>query len=211
VTALRLIVTETPPGWRGGASREKRARYMSFHDDLTRLPNRRYFRRTLRAVLRYGHAESLNVAVICLNLEGFKALHEAHGRDTGDQILRLAATQLARAVRAEDLVSRLGGAEYACLIFGVPTREELQRIASILQSAVSAPFPVGSQLLTVHPRIGIAVYPADGTTSEALMKAADTAMYSAQRSGPARTWVAGPDSVAAARGCESSPNTLGNA
>jgi diguanylate cyclase (GGDEF)-like protein len=78
-------------------------------------------------------------------------------------------------------VSRLGGDEYACLITGVSSRDRLQQIASTLFEAVSAPFKIDTLMLNVRPSIGIAVCPSDGTTTDDLMKAADTAMYGATR------------------------------
>lgn len=181
VTELRLLVGQLREELRRIQSREKGARYLAFHDDLTSLPNRRYFRERLETALRGEGAGSLDLAVIYLDLDGFKTLNDVHGHDTGDQLLNLVAVRLAYAVRAEDFVSRLGGDEYACLITGVPNRERLQLIAASLFDAVSAPFKLASQVLTVHPSIGIAVYPQDGTTTDALMNSADAAMYAAKR------------------------------
>ena len=82
--------------------------------------------------------------MIYLDLDGFKALNDAYGHPTGDSLLNLIATRLAHALRAEDLVSRLGGDEYACLIAGVTSPERLQNIASSLFGAVAAPFKIGS-------------------------------------------------------------------
>jgi diguanylate cyclase len=78
-------------------------------------------------------------------------------------------------------VSRLAGDEYACLISGVSSRKRLQQLAATLFHAVSAPFKIGTLQLIVRPSIGIAVYPSDGSTTDELMKAADSAMYMAKR------------------------------
>jgi diguanylate cyclase (GGDEF)-like protein len=79
------------------------------------------------------------------------------------------------------LVSRLGGDEYACLITGVSCRKRLQDIALTLFEAVAAPFKIGALALSVRPSIGVAMCPLDGTTVDALMHAADAAMYGAKR------------------------------
>jgi diguanylate cyclase (GGDEF)-like protein len=165
----------------GARLRERDARYLAFHDDLTALPNRRFFRERLGCALRDQGSGPPELAVIYLDLDGFKALNDAYGHPTGDLLLNLIATRLAHALRAEDLVSRLGGDEYACLIAGVTSPERLQNIASSLFGAVAAPFKIGSLVLNIRPSIGIAVCPLDGTTTDALMKAADAAMYAAKR------------------------------
>jgi diguanylate cyclase (GGDEF)-like protein len=179
--ALRLFVTAMQTELRGARSREEEARYLSLHDDLTGLPNRRHFLDRLNVALRGNTPGSLDLAVIYLDLDGFKDLNDLHGHAAGDHLLKLVAARLGHAIRAGDIVSRLGGDEYACLITGVAQRARLQEIALALFAAVSTPFQVGDVMLTVNLSIGIAVYPFDGTTSEALMKSADGAMYVAKR------------------------------
>ena len=181
VTTLRAMVAKMQEELAGAQEREKRARYLAFHDDLTALPNRRFFRERLGRALTNQGAGPPDLAVIYLDLDDFKALNDTYGHATGDALLNLIAERLAHALRAEDLVSRLGGDEYACLITGVSNRERLQQIASTLFETVSAPFKIGALTLNVRPSIGIAVCPSDGTTTDDLMRAADTAMYGAKR------------------------------
>jgi diguanylate cyclase (GGDEF)-like protein len=181
ISRLRVKLHQLQRELRDTRAREKQASYLAFHDDLTALPNRRFF----LARLKYGLAAPRGfrpvLAVLYLDLDGFKALNDEHGHDTGDALLNLIASRLVHAVRAEDVVSRLGGDEYACLITGVTSRDHLRRIAVSLFDSVSAPFDIGSLRLTVRPSIGIAVYPKDGTTPAALLKSADAAMYQAKR------------------------------
>jgi diguanylate cyclase (GGDEF)-like protein len=181
VTALRRTLAKLQEELAGAQEREKRARYLAFHDDLTALPNRRYFRERLGCALKNQGTGPPDLAVIYIDLDDFKALNDQYGHATGDALLNLIAERLAHALRAEDLVSRLGGDEYACLITGVSSRERLQRIASTLLETVSAPFKIGTLTLNVRPSIGIAVCPFDGTTTDDLMEAADSAMYKAKR------------------------------
>lgn len=181
VTTLRATLAKMQEELKGAEEREKRARYLAFHDDLTALPNRRYFRERLGCALRNQGTGPPHLAVIYLDLDDFKALNDQYGHATGDALLNLIAERLAHALRAEDLVSRLGGDEYACLITGVSSRDRLQQIASTLFETVSAPFKVGALTLQVRPSIGIAMCPSDGTTTDDLMRAADTAMYGAKR------------------------------
>ena len=181
VAALQSVVEAMREELQETRDQERRVSYMAFHDDLTALPNRRYFLERLSVALRSDEAGHPNLAVIYLDLDGFKALNDGHGHDAGDEFLKFVAARLAHTVRAEDLVSRLGGDEYACLITGVVHQERLQEIALALFKAVAAPFKIGISMITINPSIGIAVYPVNGTTSATLMKSADVAMYAAKR------------------------------
>jgi diguanylate cyclase (GGDEF)-like protein len=181
VAALRALLIKTQEDLTAAQTREKRARYLAFHDDLTSLPNRRFFRERLDFALRSDGVGIPSLAVLYLDLDGFKALNDLYGHDTGDALLSAVARRLSHALRAEDLVSRLAGDEYACLISGVSNRERLQQLAATLFHAVSAPFKIGTLELTVRPSIGIAVCPGDGSTTDELMRAADSAMYMAKR------------------------------
>jgi diguanylate cyclase (GGDEF)-like protein len=180
-TALRAMLIRTQAELAAARQRERRAHYLAFHDDLTALPNRRFFRERLGCALRDRGSGPPQLAVIYLDLNGFKTLNDAYGHRTGDSLLNLIAARLAHALRAQDLVSRLGGDEYACLITGVTNRQRLQNIASSLFEAVASPFKIGPMALNIRPSIGIAVCPLDGTTTDALMTAADAAMYAAKR------------------------------
>jgi diguanylate cyclase (GGDEF)-like protein len=164
----------------GVKDREKCARQLAFHDDLTRLPNRRFFRDRLSRALQMDHPE---LAVIYIDLDGFKALNDNHGHAVGDHLLTLVASRLVYSLRAEDLVSRLGGDEFACLLTGISNQQRLLEVSATLQGAVAAPFILDSHShpLTVRPSIGIAVCPDDGVTVESLMKAADADMYAMKR------------------------------
>jgi diguanylate cyclase (GGDEF)-like protein len=165
----------------GTQAGERRARHLALHDTLTSLPNGGYFRERLDHALARAEAPHHTLAVLYLDLDGFKPINDAHGHAAGDELLRIVAARLARAVRAEDMVSRLGGDEFACLLGGLPSRDQLSHLACKLFDAVSAPFQLGELKLSVRPSIGIAMCPADGTTSDALIKNADTAMYRAKR------------------------------
>jgi diguanylate cyclase len=181
IAALRALLAKTQAELTGAQEREKRARYLALHDDLTALPNRRFFRECLGLALRGEGARMSPLALLYLDLDGFKALNDLYGHGTGDALLSTVARRLSHALRAEDLVGRLAGDEYACLIRGVSSQERLQQIAATLFHVVSAPFKIGTLELVVRPSIGIAVYPDDGATTDELMEAADSAMYMAKR------------------------------
>ena len=178
---LRAILAKTQAELTCALHREQRSLFLALHDDLTALPNRRFFLERLGSALKTQDSIPAHVAVIYLDLDGFKVLNDTYGHANGDALLGLIATRLAHALRAEDLVSRIGGDEFACLITGVSSRERLQHIALTLFEVVSAPFKIGALSLNVRPSIGVAMCPMDGTTVETLMQAADAAMYGAKR------------------------------
>ena len=160
---------------------EMRARRLGLHDGLTALPNRSFFRWRLDHALSHTERERQTLAVLYLDLDGFKPINDVHGHDAGDELLRIVAARLTRAMRAEDMVSRMGGDEFACLRSGLQSRDQLTRLVGKLMNVVSAPLKFGSIKVTVRPSIGIAMSPGDGATAEALLKNADAAMYSAKR------------------------------
>jgi len=165
----------------GTKAGERRARHLALHYSLTSLPNRSFFRQQLHDALAHAEPQRQPLAVLYVDLDGFKPINELHGHDAGDELLRIVAARLTRSVRAEDMVSRLEGDEFACLLGGLAGREQLSRVACKLFDAVSAHVKIGKLKLTVRPSIGIAMCPAHGTTAEALLQNADAAMYHAKR------------------------------
>lgn len=165
----------------GTRAEEMRARHLALHDALTSLPNRAFFRERLDHALTVAEPGRRPLALLYLDLDGFKPINDTHGHDTGDELLRIVAARLSHSVRAEDMVSRVGGDEFACLLGGVPSREHLIQMARKVFDAVAAPVKLGKLEFRVRPSIGIANCPADGDTAEVLLKHADAAMYRAKR------------------------------
>ena len=165
----------------GTQAGEQRARHMAMHDSLTSLPNRTCFFERLDHALAIAPSQQQPLALLYLDLDGFKRINDEHGHDAGDELLRIVAARLSRTVRAGDLVSRLGGDEFSCLLTDVRSREQLAQLAGKLLDAVSAPLQMGALKFSVRASIGIAVCPTDGKSSEALLKSADAAMYQAKR------------------------------
>jgi diguanylate cyclase (GGDEF)-like protein len=174
LTAVRAELVGTQAG-------ERRQRHDAEHDSLTALPNRRGFSARLQDALGQAHHRAPALAVLYLDLDGFKPINDQHGHATGDALLQIVADRLSRCLRAEDMVCRLGGDEFACLLADPMGREQLGRIASTLFDAVSAPLQLGPLQLSVRPSIGIALCPEDGNTAGALLHSADAAMYRAKR------------------------------
>jgi diguanylate cyclase (GGDEF)-like protein len=178
---LRLEVVDARTALTQALAEESKARYLSLHDDLTTLPNRNFFHNRLDRFISQSDGGHHLLAVFYIDLDSFKPINDHHGHGIGDELLRIVAARLLHAVRADDLVSRMGGDEFACLLGGSPSREHLSHLACKLLDSVSAPLTIGNLELVVRPSIGIAVWPADGESTEALLKSADAAMYRAKQ------------------------------
>ena len=160
---------------------ERLARHLATHDPLTTLPNRRSFRERLDGALSPEPSERQALAVMYIDLDGFKPINDRHGHGIGDEVLRIVALRLIHALRAKDMVSRLGGDAFACLVADWQDRDQLSRLGRRIFGAVAAPLSMGNVRVTVSPSIGIAMYPSHGLDPEQLMYSADAAMFRAKR------------------------------
>ncbi|ESR22716.1 EAL domain-containing protein [Lutibaculum baratangense] len=163
---------------------ERRLSHMALHDGLTGLPNRVQFRETLAAALR-DH-ECRGVAVLCLDLDGFKTVNDALGHPVGDALLKAAAGRLLGATEEGDLVARLGGDEFAVIRRGPGAAETAEAMARSMIALLAEPFRLGDHLVTAGVSVGIA---ASGGAHRAemcvdtLIKNADLALYRAKSDG----------------------------
>jgi diguanylate cyclase (GGDEF)-like protein len=159
---------------------ELQARHLALHDDLTALPNRRQCRELLDHALASAAARQTTAALLFMDLDGFKAINDSHGHGTGDEVLRIVAARLTRAVRVGDVVGRLSGDEFVCLPSGPVGAPQLAHLALKLFDAVSAPLSLNNLQLRVRPSIGVAIFPFHASSTDGLLKAADAAMYRAK-------------------------------
>ena len=176
-SALAVALTELA----GTQAGERHARHLASHDGLTALPNREFFLQRLDDALARSLPLRPGLAVLYLDLDGFKSINDLYGHPAGDTVLQIVAARLARAVRTGDFVSRLAGDEFACLFEDVPSRAQLSELACKLFVAVATPMKVGTHKLNIRPSIGIATCPAGGASGQILLENADTAMYHAKR------------------------------
>lgn len=181
VRRVRAALANARTELAGTRAGERHARHLASHDDLTSLPNRGLFRERLDQELARVEPRKAFLAVLYLDLDGFKEINDSHGHDAGDELLRIVAARLGRAVRAGDVVGRLGGDEFACLLADGMDRERLILLARKLFDVVSAPSKIGPLTICVCPSIGIATYPNDGANADELLRSADAAMYLAKR------------------------------
>lgn len=160
---------------------EQVARQAAMHDSLTGLPNRRFFRQYLQQQFDEPGPTLPRLAVLYIDLDRFKPINDLHGHDAGDEVLRIVAARLAHAVRAEDMMSRLGGDEFSCLLTNRPCLPQLLEFAMKLLEVVAAPMTIDRHSVSVRPSIGIALSPADGDNADAIIRSADQAMLQAKR------------------------------
>lgn len=170
-------------------TQEERARRQAEHDTLTGLCNRRGMDAFVDRSLRHAAEDGEVVAVMLIDLDGFKAVNDAHGHGAGDQVLKVVASRmLARIRRASDLVARQGGDEFVVIVTHCNAdTAALEEIANDLVALLGVPIPISADIsVQIGASIGIARYPFNGHTRLPLMAAADAAMYSAKKAGKNR-------------------------
>jgi len=153
------------------------------HDFLTGLPNRMLFNDRVAQAIALGRRHSKKVAVLFLDLDGFKHINDSLGHPTGDKVLQSVAKRLVDCVRFSDTVSRQGGDEFVVLLSEVDQSEDAAISARRILHAVAEAHSIDKHDLHVTTSIGVSVYPDDGPDSETLIKNADTAMYQAKENG----------------------------
>lgn len=167
---------------------EEKARHQAMHDPLTDLPNRLLFVDRLRASMERAVRRQSRTALLYVDIDGFKPINDSHGHQVGDALLVAIADRMTHGVRAIDTVSRLGGDEFAVILEEPIDVEETVNSAQRIGSALHEPFELtvagkGSLTVTVGASIGVAVYPLHADSPDALIRAADDAMYRAKRGG----------------------------
>ncbi|HEV8689211.1 MAG TPA: sensor domain-containing diguanylate cyclase [Ideonella sp.] len=172
--AARLLATRT-------TERDHLA-HLAAHDPLTGLSNRAHFVALLEARLAACRGHGGHCTVLFIDLDDFKPVNDMHGHAVGDELLRVVATRLRAGVRQSDTVARFGGDEFALLLEELAPRDALG-IANELIRRLSRPYGIQHLRLQLSACIGVAGYPDNGTTAEALLEAADAAMYRAKASG----------------------------
>jgi diguanylate cyclase (GGDEF)-like protein/PAS domain S-box-containing protein len=153
------------------------------HDALTKLHNRAFFRTQLDKSLALARRRETPLALLFLDLDGFKPINDKLGHAAGDFLLQETAARLVQCVRSSDLVARLGGDEFVILLMTLTHARDAETVAEKVLARVSAPLPYEGHLLHVTASVGIGLYPDDAADAERLIAAADEAMYSAKKAG----------------------------
>jgi len=162
---------------------EESLKHQATHDELTGLPNRGLFRLKLDQTLARAERAGLHVAVLFIDLDFFKTINDSFGHSTGDALLVQAGGRMRSVLREHDTLARMGGDEFAVLLADLSTPEEAIGVANKLLTSLKTAYFLKAQDVYSGASVGLAFYPDDARTSEALLSYADMAMYQAKANG----------------------------
>jgi len=157
--------------------------HLAQYDALTDLPNRVLLQDRARQALIHAQRDQTSLAVMYIDLDGFKQVNDTLGHDVGDELLVQIAQRLTGAVRASDTVCRQGGDEFVVLLPGIDAAEQVCHVARKIEAACSVPYVLNGRVLSVGLSGGIALFPQHGDNFKALSRHADAAMYAAKQAG----------------------------
>jgi len=172
---------------------EAQLEYQASNDALTGLPNRRLFSDRLVQALATAERVHRNVAILYIDLDGFKLVNDSLGHPVGDSLLVEVAARFSAAVRKSDTLARIGGDEFTVILTNLHAREDALAVAMTLVDTLDQPFHIECHQLTISASIGISLYPHDALDSAHLMQQADAAMYAAKRNGKNQVMYFTPD------------------
>ncbi len=162
---------------------EARVAFMAHHDALTSLPNRVMLHSRMAEMLHRLQRDLKGFAVICVDLDNFKAVNDTHGHPFGDRLLQAVAVRLQTFVGEDDVVARLGGDEFAIIQANTTQPEHVSMLAQRLIEAIGEPYDLEGHHISVGVSVGIALAPGDSTNADTLLKNADMALYRAKADG----------------------------
>jgi len=164
---------------------EARIEHLALHDPLTDLPNRRLFMELSNKAISHSARSGERLAVLAIDLDGFKLVNDMHGHAAGDELLKTVAERISATLREADVFARFGGDEFAILQSFAAQPKQAMVLAERLLDTLSKPIRLADAEVTVSASIGVALYPDDGRTPADLLRNADTAMYRAKADGKA--------------------------
>ena len=168
---------------------------LALKDPLTGLVNRRLLAERISMAVVQARRNSSTMAVLYLDLDGFKEINDTLGHGAGDALLKMVAARLVATVREADTVARLGGDEFIIVLSHPNGMEGAAKLASKVIQAVSQPYRVEGQTVSITTSAGVGLYPVHGEDAETLMKSADVALYEAKRAGKNGYRVSGPEHI----------------
>lgn len=164
---------------------ERNLEQAAHYDNLTALPNRALILELLKQSLSIAARQKSKLAILFLDLNGFKAINDTLGHDAGDILLKIVAQRLPQPIRETDYAGRLGGDEFLVILQDIGSLENAQKLADKLHDLICQPCTIKDQLIRVGVSIGISLYPDDATDINALINQADKGMYQEKQAGHA--------------------------
>lgn len=162
---------------------EKSLEYIAYHDELTDLPNRNLLIDRINDSIETVRRSDQKLGILFLDLDRFKAINDSLGHNIGDKLIQEVARRLLKTLRKEDTISRNGGDEFVVVIKRMRNSNEAILIAQKIIESLTSIFEIDSHKIHIGASIGISVYPNDGVSAIELVRNADTAMFSAKKSG----------------------------
>ncbi len=162
---------------------QEKIEHLAYHDYLTNLPNRAYFSEQLNHAVFWSEKMKEKLAIMFLDLDGFKAVNDTLGHYAGDQLLEELSKRLTGALRKSDIVARMGGDEFIIMIKNIKDSASVQKIADKIIKCINIPFKLNDEDYNIGASVGIAVFPADAHSADELIEKADSAMYKAKEKG----------------------------
>ena len=159
---------------------DKKMAQLNLYDPLTGIPNRVLFRQTMERAIELAKTQQISLALLLINLDGFKRVNESYGSEAGDRLVATMAQRLTRCVRKSDGIARIGGDEFTLVLEDCHGKDDVALVAKKVIDILSAPFTVGGQPLMVSCSIGVAIYPEAGDTVDGLLNRANMAMLEAK-------------------------------
>lgn len=156
---------------------------LALHDELTGLPNRRLLMDRLALAIAQARRSQCTMAVMFIDLDGFKLINDTLGHDGGDDLLRQVADRLVTTVRQADTVARLGGDEFMIALPELSHADDAAALGATVIEAISQPYRIQGHDVCLTASVGLSIYPIHGENVESLMKNADLALYEAKHSG----------------------------
>jgi len=157
--------------------------YLSTHDPLTDLPNRRFFTDRLEHAIKIAERTHSKMAIIFLDLDEFKEVNDSLGHDIGDELLKEVSNRLTLSLRSTDTLSRIGGDEFYILLENVKSHADIESIVQKIYDEFQTPFACKEYSIETTASMGIAIYPENGVDSVSLIKNSDLAMYQSKNRG----------------------------
>lgn len=159
---------------------------MAHYDVLTQLPNRTLFADRFKQAIAHSNRNKSLLAVVFLDLDGFKPVNDTYGHEAGDQLLIEVSARIQSCIRQDDTASRLGGDEFALLLNDVSSAEHCETLINRIRHAIELPYHIDGNSISCSASIGITLYPLDNADADTLLRHADQAMYQAKVSGRQR-------------------------
>ena len=162
---------------------------MAHYDILTRLPNRSLFADRFQLAIAHSDRQHSLLAVIFLDLDGFKPINDLYGHDIGDQLLVEVSQRIKACIREDDTASRLGGDEFAILLNDVSSVNHCERLIARIQRSIALPYKIDDDPIQLSASMGVTIYPLDNADVDTLLRHADQAMYQAKQGGRNRHYL----------------------